>query len=382
MNRKQFLLLLVLVAVVGAAGLALRQRSSASWNQAAAAIGQKLLPHLPVNDITHITLTSGDGAVNLVKRDGLWRVRERSDYPAGFSQLSDLLLKFADLKVVQSEAVGPSQLGRFGALPPGSGPQGGTQVEFKDATGKLIASVRLGKKHLKKTAGESPGSDGWPDGRYVMVGTSSGTLALISDPLDSVSTAPAQWLDKDFLSIENPRTIAVQFPEPRQSWKLLRASATNDWQLAEAAPYETLDAGKLSLVTRPFSSSTFTDVAASDSLRQTNETVLTVETFDGINYVARIGHGTGTDSPVRLSLTSRLPGGRTPAPSETPEEKTRLDQEFKTQQTRLTERVAREKQFEKWVYQVPTASLEEILKTREQLLVEVQSTNAPAAPPP
>ena len=42
MNRKQFLLLLVLVAVVGAAGLALRQRSSASWNQAAAAIGQKL----------------------------------------------------------------------------------------------------------------------------------------------------------------------------------------------------------------------------------------------------------------------------------------------------------------------------------------------------
>ncbi len=65
-------------------------------------IGQKLLPNLAVNDIAQITIQSGTNELNLAKRDNLWRVRERGDYPANFSQISDLLLKLADLKIVQT----------------------------------------------------------------------------------------------------------------------------------------------------------------------------------------------------------------------------------------------------------------------------------------
>ena len=152
MNRKQFILLLVLVVVIGAAGLLVRQRNNNSWQNIATAIGQKLLPNLAVNSIAQITIKSGAGELNLARRDNLWRVRERGDYPANFSQISELLIKFADLKVAQSEDIGPSQLGRFELLPPGSPANAGTQIEFKDAAGKLISSVLLGKKHLKQPA--------------------------------------------------------------------------------------------------------------------------------------------------------------------------------------------------------------------------------------
>ena len=82
-----------------------------SWQGGGQTIGQKLLPDLPVNDIAQITIQSGTNELDLAKRDNLWRVRERDDYPANFSQISDLLLKFADLKIVQTEEIGPSQLG-------------------------------------------------------------------------------------------------------------------------------------------------------------------------------------------------------------------------------------------------------------------------------
>src|ERR1035438_253894 len=105
MNRKQFIILLALVAVVGAAGLLIRQRDSNSWQGGSVAIGQKLLPNLAVNDVAQITIMSGTNELNLARRDNLWRVHERGDYPANFSQISELLLKFADLKIAQTEDI-------------------------------------------------------------------------------------------------------------------------------------------------------------------------------------------------------------------------------------------------------------------------------------
>ena len=69
MNRKQFIILLVLVVVVGGAGLLVRQRGQTSWQSGGQAIGQKLLPNLAVNDIAQINIKSATGELNLAKRD-------------------------------------------------------------------------------------------------------------------------------------------------------------------------------------------------------------------------------------------------------------------------------------------------------------------------
>jgi Domain of unknown function (DUF4340) len=386
MNRKQFIILLVFAAVIGTAGLIVHQQRNRSWQGAGASLGRKLLPGLAVNDIAQISIRSGTNVLDLAKSDNFWRVRERGSYPADFSAISDLLLKFADLKIIQSQEVGPSQLGRFELLPPGSATNAGTLIEFKDSGGKVLNTVLLGKKHLKQTAGNPQfaglGDEGWPDGRYVMVGTGAKTLDVISDPLDNVQPNPARWLDKEFFSIEKPRAIAVQFPAATNSWKLARASLTNDWQLADAGAGEKLDPAKISSVTSPFSSASFNDVAPTNQTEnadQTNTAVLTVETFDGFSYVARIGGKHADDYPVSFTLTASLPAARVPAEDEKPADKARLDKEFKAQADKLSAKLAKEKKLEGWIYSVPAYSIDPILKTRGQLLAETRTNEPPQA---
>ena len=60
-------------------------------------MGQKVFPSFPVNDVAAIHVKAA-GDLHLVRKDDRWRVQERNDYPANFSQISDLLLKLADLK--------------------------------------------------------------------------------------------------------------------------------------------------------------------------------------------------------------------------------------------------------------------------------------------
>ena len=378
MNRKQFFILLALVVVFGAAGIIVYQHNNQSWHGGGAAIGQKLLPDFPVNDVAQITIKSGTGEVNLARRDNLWRVRERADYPANFSQISDLLVKFADLKVVQNEEIGPSQFSRLELLPPAATPGAGTSIEFKDQGGKTLGWLLLGKKHMKKPAANSPpgmGDEGWPDGRYVM--TAAKTVAVISDPLDTVQPKPEQWLNKDFLSIEKPRLIAAQFPEATNSWKLTRASETNDWQLADAKPHEKLDSSKISSVTSPFSSATFNDVAAAGKANPASNTVVTVETFDGFSYSAKIGPKQDDNYPVTFTVAANLPASRTPAKDEKPTDKAKLDKDFETQEKTLADKLAKEASLTNWVYQMPAYSIDEMLKTRPQLL-EDANTNSTA----
>ncbi len=381
MNRKQFIILLVLVVVVGAAGLLVRQRGQESWKRGGAAIGQKLLPNLPVNDVAQITIKTGTNELTLAKRDNLWRVRERADYPANFSDIASLLTKLADLKIVQTEEIGPSQLGRFELLPPGTATNTGTQLDLKDQSGKSLDTLLLGKKHMSKPP-KNPqfpgmGDEGWPDGRYVKAGADAKTVAVISDPLDNVQPKPESWLNKDFLNIEKPRSIAVQFPVATNSWKLTRASETNDWQLADAKPGEKLDSSKISSVTSLFSSPSFNDVAAPNSASSASNTVLTVDSFDGFSYVAKIAPKQDENYPVTFSITANLPTERTPGKDEKPDEKAKLDKAFKDEQAKLADKLAKEKALANWVFLVPSYTVDEILKPRAQLLME-PSTNSVA----
>ena len=81
MNRKQLLILLVLVAVVGGAGLLLHQQSQTAWHSADKTMGRKLLgDNFPVNDLALIAIKQATDELDLARKDDLWRVRERNDY--------------------------------------------------------------------------------------------------------------------------------------------------------------------------------------------------------------------------------------------------------------------------------------------------------------
>lgn len=376
MNRNQFSLLLFLVVVLGMAGLIVYNKQNDVGKSGDATIGRKLLPNLAVNDVTHITLSQGTNHLNLAKKDGTWRVRERNDYPANYSQISEFLIKAADLKVVQRETVGPSQLGRL-ELMPGNGTNAALEVAFKDQNDKQLQALLLGKKHMQKSKTPSPygdmGENGWPDGRYVQVGGNSGTVDVISDALANIEPRPEQWLNKDFFKVDKIRSIAVEFPQPTNSWKLTRETETGEWKLGDAKPTEQLDSTKTSSVSNPLSSPSFTDVETSSKPEQLGldkPTVVTLDTFDNFIYTLKVGQKTNDNYPLIVSVAAQLPKERPPGKDEKAEDKDKLDKQFKEEQKKLADKLAQEQVFQNWTYLVSSWTLDPLLKNRSQLLVE------------
>jgi len=385
MNRKQIRILLILLIVFSGAGIVFRSRTHKSWTGGGQAVGQKLLGAFQVNDVAQIVIQQGTNEVNVARRDDVWRVHERGDYPANFGSISSLLLKLRDLKVVQTEQVGASQLGRLDLLPPGPGSNTATKVELRDTSGKAIKTLLLGKKHMAKSTrpsqfGEMEG--GWPDGRYVVVDAASGHVDVISDALNDIEPQPQSWLSKDFVKIEKVKSVAAAFAEATNSWKLARETESGEWKLADAAATEKLDTSKLYSFNTPLSSVSISDVSIGLSPDQTglaHPATLTVETFDGLSYVLNSGAQTNSDVFASISLKANLTKERTPGKDEKPEDKLKLDKEFSDNLKQLESKVAEESALAKWTYLLPNWSLESLMKKRGELL-EVKKEESPAKP--
>jgi hypothetical protein len=213
---------------------------------------------------------------------------------------------------------------------------------------------------------------GWPDGRYVKVGGDSKDVILISDALANVDPKPDQWLNKDFFKVEKIRSVAVNFPVATNSWKISRETETGEWKLSDAKPTEQLDNSKASGVGNSFSSPSFNDVslAKAEELGLDKPTMVTLDTFDNITYTLKVGQKTNDTLPLTVSVAAELPKERTPGKDEKPEDKDKLDKEFKEKQKKLEEKLTQEKPFEKWTYLVSNWTLDQLLKERSQLLVE------------
>ncbi len=386
MNRKQLFILLVLVVVLGGAGLMLFKKQAASWEGGGGAAGQKLLADLPVNDVTSLVIKQGTNELNLVKKDDLWRVRERSDYPANFSQVSEFLLKARDLKIVQTEQIGASQLGRVELLPPGPAANAATLVEFRDKSDKVIKGLLLGKKQMKDSPQPSPmgdfgGGGGYPVGRFVMLAGSSGSVSVISDPLANMEAKPDQWLNKDFFKVEKPKSVSVTYPEATNSWTLTRETETGEWKLADAKPEEKLDNSKASGATGGLGYPSFNDVLPADtapgSVGLDKPIVATLQTFDGFTYTIKAGAKTNDTYAMTLTVTADLPKERTPGKDEKEEDKTKLDKEFKDKTDKLAEKLASEKKLEGWVFRVSSWTLDSLFKHRGELMVEKKEEPKP-----
>jgi len=125
MNRKQFFILLAALAVVTTAGLLVLNRHKQSWFVRETKAGEKLLPNFPPNDVAAIHIKSSLD-LNIENKDGVWRVRERGNYPANYEHIKSLLVRIKDIKIVQSDEIGPSQRPRIELGDPATGPGSGT----------------------------------------------------------------------------------------------------------------------------------------------------------------------------------------------------------------------------------------------------------------
>ena len=120
----------------------------------------------------------------------------------------------------------------------------------------------------------------------------------------------------------------------------------SDWKLADAKPDEKLDSAKTSSFSYALNSPSFNDVLPADTKpEQTGldkPTVITLDTFDNFTYTIKLGQKTNDNVPMVVAVTAQIPKERTPGKDEKPEDKTRLDKEFKDKQKKLEDKLSQE----------------------------------------
>ena len=245
MKGKQLLMLVAALVVLGAAGLMLREKESSRLASSKVGMGGKVLGEFDVNAVASFRIQSGTNQLVVAREGESWVVKQRGNYPASFNTLADFLRKLADLKVTRPVEAGPSRLPALDLVEPEKGK--GVRVELIDASGKAVRSLLLGKSYMKGGEDASPMGGGFASGRYVMVGGDIKTVALVSDGLSNADVRPEDWLEKEFVKVEQPRRIELIRPEATNNFTLVRTNDTAEWQLADAKGDEKADAGKTGL---------------------------------------------------------------------------------------------------------------------------------------
>ena len=391
MNRKTFLILLVLLLVLGGAGLALFWQDLGVWRSAGSKIGSKPFEKLAVSQVAQIRLFDGTNEATLALKDGRWVVRQRGDYSASVQEIGDLLVKLPDWKVVQTENVGASLLPRLNLVAPAgnakadtadakadaktekktqTGPAAkvegmGTQLELADKSGAVLGSILLGKIVVKKEPSPLPIQQETPVGRYVLSQGAQPVLVM-SDALKNASAKPEAWLAKDFFKADRIKSLTVS--GEGAAWKIARKEEYDPWKFADG-PGE-LDPGKAVAAVNALNALTFTDVATDikpESLDKPRTFV--ADTYDNLVYTIKVAPRPGSDDYyLTVSVSGEPPRTRTPEANEKAADKERLDKQFEDARKKLDERIKLEKSLSGWVYVVSAKTLEPLLKPRGELV--------------
>lgn len=387
MNSKQFKLLIGAFFVICGIGVVLLTRDRESLERGKAGMGGRVFADFPLNDVTALTITGASNTLNLAKlgegADSRWTVPDRGGYPANYETISELLRKSWELKVLRPIKVGASQLASLELIEPGKGKGAGTLVAFKGKDGKVLHSLLLGKQHMRESGQQSSpfGGGSFPNGRYVLADGKAESVALVEEAFSSIATEPASWLERDFFKVEKIKSIAVTITN---SWKVSRETEAGEWQLADAKEVEKLDTTKTGSFNYALSSPSFEDVVVDpkpDELGLTTPQRVVLETFDGFTYTVDAGKKDGEESYfVKLDVQANLAAERTPGAEEKPEDKERLDKEFKEKQDKLKEKLTKEQAYGKWVYKVSNWTLNSVLKDRSELLKKEEPKGEPVTP--
>jgi hypothetical protein len=325
---------------------------------------------LKISDVAEIAIRDAAGELHLVRGEAAWTVRERAGFAADTDRVAELLVKVAEMKVVQSEPLPEAQRARLELIEPKDKAGAGTLLELKDAKGASLARLLLGKKVMKSAAPTSLArTEGEASGRYLTVGSEAGTLLVVGEPLAQVESKPEPWLVKELVRAEGAKTITAS-KDGKLRWRVTRESESLDWKFSDGAKPDLQKATDLS---SSFGWVNLVDVVADPAKVDTGlarAVVVNAETFDGLTYTLRIGNRVGDNYYVGVAVSGEPRKARTPAKGEKAEEKEKRDKEFEERRAKLLERLARERTLDKWTYLVSKNVVEPLLRERSGLLPE------------
>lgn len=385
MKSKQFLILCLVAVVLLAIGIKVKLAKHQSWQGQGS--GKKVVPGLDATKILKFTVQNNQGTVTVEFKDGLWRVAERYGYPAKYEKLATFLEELGELTVTEMVAAGESQYGRLKLNDPGKDDTGALLTLFGE-DGKELAAVIFGKEHLRKSSGNNPmgmGGGDYPDGRYLR--TKGGKdVMLVAKSFSQIDEGPNTWLDDQFFKVSDIQEANLA-EGGKTLWTASRTDKSADLKLAGDIPDgKEVDTTKLGSIKSAFSWARFSDVA--DPALKPEETgfdqakTFVAKQFDGIVYTVTVGKK-GADNKYYLAVKASYDGptARVAAEGEKPEDKEKLDKDFADTLAETQKKVDDlNARTGNWVYLVDSWTVENVTKSRDDLLKDKPKPKEEAAP--
>ncbi len=398
MNKRQVIILWTIAIALGIAVTTVKLNQKQSTHSATKrSAGQTLFESFPGADASAIEIQGAGSSVSLVKKDSSWVVTQRDNYPANITFINELIRTLSELKVKLGMEAGPSFAPRFGMDETSAvAADRGLTAVFKDASGKEIAKVSLGK-NIESSAAQSPMGGGNAVGRYVRNHADDTGFYAVGEMFPSLSTEANRWLADTFVSPEKIKSITVsQSDKKEQDWVLTRETEEAEFKLTGATAAEVLDTAVTTPLKSLFSYAHFEDVVPSDKIAERSapdgKRTAIIETFEGFTYTFNISPAkpspaapvtTKLGAPpaaadnylLSVSVTAELPKERKKEAGEKPEDAKTKDAAFSDRLKTLTAKLQQESKLASRTFEVTKTLVEPLLKDRAALI-------AKATPPP
>ncbi len=385
--KKALFLLVILAALVGVAVVVQKQQEAdlSTASRKGKKVRERLFPDFDWNSIQKIRVKDSTNQVTVGLAGTHWGVNERSDYPSSMDRLRNVISELREQKIASKQEVGKGSWAKIKVQAPGETGDGvGTLVELMDIKGNVLKSFVLGNQ-VESSGGQNANPMMGNSQRFVRIPEDGETIWVVSNLFSDLDPKPDAWLDKEFIDVQKIKEATFTTPDAAESWKAVRTTDDGEFTLADPKGGEALDAGKVAIATM-LSSPSFNDVVAKDkgAEKLKGATQVKFVTFDGFTYevqVVKLKEGETDKYYLSLTnVTAEIPAARAPVKDEKEEDKKKKDQEFATLKKSHEEKLAKEKKFVGWVYDVSEYTISSLLKKRSEVVGDIKVEPAPTEP--
>lgn len=364
-NRSVLILGAAAVLVAVAAGALLRERDSST---AGAALPPLLFPGLSekLNEVASIDLAGPEESFAIAKDKDGWKMPSKGGYPVPIETVKQALVGMAELKPAEQKTANPELHGKLDLQDRDAKESKSLSVTLKDAGGKELAALLVGKKGATATAA-TPGT------LYVRK-PGDKQAWLVSGRFEPDPKA-VRWLDRDVVKIERKRVQQVTAARADGS-KLIVARATpeaDDFKptnLPEGAKEK--NSGAPNALGSALGYMSYDDVAPAASIDFADAATAEYRTFDGLVVTVAVKEKDGKHW-VKF-LAAHDPGAVAQGPVTTPaKEGDKAAEPKPADKPKSPEEVAKEAEafnakVKGWAYEVTKYKAEDFTKTQADVI--------------
>jgi len=354
MRQRGILILAAIAAVVVIAAVyALQQRESRTVQAQLPAL---LFPGLleRVNDVASISVAGPEDSFTIAKdKDGKWAMPSKGGYPVPVEGVKQALVGLAELKPAEQKTANPEFFGKLDLQDRDAKDSKSLEIRLKDAGGKDIAAVLVGKRGATATA-STPGT--------IYVRKPGENQTWLASGRFEPDPKAVRWLDRDVVKVERQRinTVTATRPDGAKLVVARETTTADDFKPLNApADAKLISGGPSNALGSALGYISYDDVAPAASIDFTDAAKAEYRTFDGLVVTASVKE---KDGKHWVKFDSTQDKSVTPPEAKDEKDKPKTPEEVAKEVESFNAKTAG------WAYEVTKYKAEDFTKTLDDVI--------------